>query len=237
MKKYLFVRDNLKTKILDKTYTTKLPSETELMKIYNVGRSTIRRAIDLLIDSGYVLSHHGKGVFILEQKEILDFDLKGIESFQEVVKRTGQKFTTEIKTFKKMIIEESLAKTTFFETDTVVRFIERIRILNHEKIIYDINYFNLEITKNLTEEQARGSIYNFLENEEKVIIALSKRTIAIEEATKADYQNLDMHHYNVVAVMYNHVYLDDGTLLEYTQSRHRPDKFVFSDVSRRNLHS
>lgn len=235
MKKYLTVRDDLKHKILEKQYTHKLPSESQLMAIYGVGRSTIRRAIDLLTDQGYVLSHHGKGVFILEQQSF-DFDLKGIESFREVGTRTGQPFVTDVKVFTKKVIDDKLVKKTLFEEDTIIRYIERVRVLKQERIIFDINYFRYDVTKDLTSEQASKSIYDFLEQEKKLVIVLSKRTIAIEKATASDYENLDMLDYNVVVVMHNHVYLDDGSLLEYTQSRHRPDKFIFTDVSRRKLY-
>ena len=45
--------------------------------------------------------------------------------------------------------------------------------------------------------------------------------------------NLDLKSYNFVVVVKNYVYLSDGTQFEYTESRHRPDRFVFSDFARR----
>ncbi|GBU10862.1 GntR family transcriptional regulator [Erysipelotrichaceae bacterium] len=235
MKKYIMVRDDLRAKILNKIFTDKLPSETQLTEMYGVGRSTIRRAIDLLTSEGYVISQQGKGVYVLEQVSF-GFDLGGIESFREVNMRTGQDFKTEVIIFEKKLMGEADEKLTLFKADIVVRYIERIRKLNGERIIYDINYFRYDLVKDLSRGQAEKSIYEYIEVEKKMIIALSRRTIAIEKATKQDCLVLDMLGYDVVAVMHNHVYLEDGTLLEYTQSRHRPDKFVFTDVSRRKLH-
>ena len=39
----------------------KLPSENELMDIYNVSRDTVRKALDLLEGNGYIHMIKGKG--------------------------------------------------------------------------------------------------------------------------------------------------------------------------------
>ncbi|ARO64723.1 Trehalose operon repressor [Bacillus cereus] len=46
----------------------KIPSETELMKQYEASRGTVRKAVDLLQERGYVQKIHGKGVFVLKRK-------------------------------------------------------------------------------------------------------------------------------------------------------------------------
>ncbi|MDQ6418094.1 GntR family transcriptional regulator [Paenibacillus sp. LHD-117] len=58
---------DLKQKIVDKIYNYgyKLPSEFDLMKVYEVGRSTIREAIKILIHAGYLEIKHGQGTFVI----------------------------------------------------------------------------------------------------------------------------------------------------------------------------
>lgn len=41
----------------------KLPSETEMIKQYNLGRLTIRDALSILVNEGLLEKHHGKGTF------------------------------------------------------------------------------------------------------------------------------------------------------------------------------
>ena len=48
----------------------KIPSETELMKQYEASRGTVRKAVDLLQERGYVQKIHGKGVFVLKRKTL-----------------------------------------------------------------------------------------------------------------------------------------------------------------------
>ena len=45
---------------------------------------------------------------------------------------------------------------------------------------------------------------------------------------------LDMGDYNMVVVVKSHTYLENNTLFQCTESRHRPDKFRFVDLAKRN---
>ena len=59
---YEQVKEAIKLKIEQKEWkeNTRVPSETELMKIYEVSRVTVRNALALLVDEGY-----------LEKKQVL----------------------------------------------------------------------------------------------------------------------------------------------------------------------
>lgn len=44
----------------------KIPSENELSASYGVSRQTVRKAIEILTDEGYVYAEHGRGTFVSE---------------------------------------------------------------------------------------------------------------------------------------------------------------------------
>lgn len=71
-----FVIMDLKNKIIDQTYAygERLPSEFELMKAYEVGRSTVREAIKILIHAGFLTIHHGQGTFVVYNEEKIQQD-------------------------------------------------------------------------------------------------------------------------------------------------------------------
>ena len=54
------VRENLLSKIKDGTYPEgqTIPSELELAQIYGVSRPTVRQALQLLADEGYLEKRH-----------------------------------------------------------------------------------------------------------------------------------------------------------------------------------
>ena len=57
-------------------------------------RGTVRKAVDLLQERGYVQKIHGKGVFVLKRKNI-EFNFGGIVSFQEENERLGRDCITK----------------------------------------------------------------------------------------------------------------------------------------------
>ena len=62
---YEQVKEAIKLKIEQKEWkeNTRVPSETELMKIYEVSRVTVRNALALLVDEGYLEKKQGIGTF------------------------------------------------------------------------------------------------------------------------------------------------------------------------------
>ena len=66
--RYVSVYDVLLEDIQSGVYKpgSKLPGENELAKKFNVSRNTLRQAIMLLHEDGYVSNHQGKGTFVLK---------------------------------------------------------------------------------------------------------------------------------------------------------------------------
>lgn len=63
--KYFQLMEDLKHKILSSEIKSgdKLPSENELSAEYNVSRQTVRKALSILENAGYIYAQHGKGTF------------------------------------------------------------------------------------------------------------------------------------------------------------------------------
>ena len=67
--KYYRLMEDLKEKILSGEVKAgdKLPSENELSSIYHVSRQTVRKALSVLGNAGYVYAEHGRGTFYSER--------------------------------------------------------------------------------------------------------------------------------------------------------------------------
>ncbi|TDQ41113.1 GntR family transcriptional regulator [Aureibacillus halotolerans] len=63
---YEQLRQQLRQQILNGTYKNgdMLPSENELMKIYSITRTTIRKAMSALVQEGLIQQIHGRGTFV-----------------------------------------------------------------------------------------------------------------------------------------------------------------------------
>ncbi|WP_051263295.1 GntR family transcriptional regulator [Tuberibacillus calidus] len=69
-KKYERIKQDISEKILSEEYKVneKLPTESELMEIYNVSRFTVRHAIDELEKENFVYRIQGAGIFVDDWK-------------------------------------------------------------------------------------------------------------------------------------------------------------------------
>lgn len=234
--KYESIYQDIKEKIEDEEYQYQdlLPSENTMVATYGCSRNTIRRALSVLADEGYVQSLQGKGVRIIYQPVAQNaFTLGGIESFKESAIRNRRKSTTKVLQFTEITADPHIAKKTGFPIGSELYYIQRVRSLDGKALILDINMFLKSIVPGLTKSIAKNSIYDYIENELGVTIVTSKRLVTVEHSTEIDEKYLELNDYNCLAVISSQTFNADGIMFEYTQSRHRPDYFSFQDTATR----
>ncbi|WP_300675549.1 FCD domain-containing protein [Soonwooa sp.] len=98
------VADLLKHRIRSGAFAVdaKLPPEPELMKEFGVGRSTVREAIKLLSNAGFVVVKHGLGTFVVSRH--------GTDALQEEIKNADFAEIFEVRRILELqIIEKSVA--------------------------------------------------------------------------------------------------------------------------------
>lgn len=233
--KYDKIYRDLKKKIEQGDYPdqTLLPSENTLVDIYKSSRNTIRRAIAGLVSDGYVQTIHGKGVRSIYRPNSAQtaFTLGEIESFRESAARNEHSARTEVVQFSEIVADPSIAERTGFPLGTQLYYLQRVHYLDDQPLIFNHNFFLKDEVPGLTPEIAADSIYNYMENTLGITIVNSKRVMTVEKVTALDeeYMDLDVADYNCVAVVSSWTYDSDGTMFEYSQSRHRPDFFSFRD--------
>lgn len=66
--KYLQIKDNIKDSIVGQDPNTPIPSEREIALQYDASRMTVRRAIEELVEDGYLYRDKNKGTFVADEK-------------------------------------------------------------------------------------------------------------------------------------------------------------------------
>ncbi|MFX3660772.1 MAG: trehalose operon repressor [Ectobacillus sp.] len=232
--KYLLIYNEFVEKIQSGQMkpNTKLPSEHELVEQYGTSRETIRKALNLLSQNGYIQKVKGKGSFVLDVGRF-DFPISGLVSFKEIAEKTGKPWRTIVYELDLIKPDEYLQKQLNVSGKEHVWKIARTREIDGERIILDKDFFLKKFVPVLTKEIVEGSVYDYLERELGLKISFAKKEIMVDELTEEDRQYLDLKGYGHIVVVKNYVYLDDASLFQYTESRHRLDKFRFVDFARR----
>lgn len=234
-RKYLNIYNIIVNKIENKEYepNDKLPSEKELMDEYKVSRDTVRKSLNMLEQNGYIQKNKGKGSFVLDINKF-NFPVSGVVSFKELSRKLGKRIETKVEKFECIYPNKNIKMSLELEGEDKVWKLIRSRSIDGEKVILDKDYIAQKFVENLTEEICQDSLYEYFENVLGLRIAYAKKEITVQSATEEDKKYLDMKGFEMIVVVKSYTYLDDTSLFQYTESRHRPDKFVFVDFARRH---
>jgi GntR family trehalose operon transcriptional repressor len=217
-------------------YSGLMPSENQLIVRFNCSRNTVRRAISMLTEEGYVQPMHGRGVRVIYTKPSTPaaFLIGGIETFSESARRNNLDTTTRLILFTELTADERIEKRTGFPKGTELYYVQRVRLLDGEPCIFDVNLFSKKLVPNLTSEICVTSIYDYIERVLGMQIVMSKRAITVERVTQVDEENLELNGYDCLGVVTGQTFNSEGMMFEYTQSRHRPDYFMFQTTAMRH---
>lgn len=234
--KYKKLYHILVEKIEKKEFTAgeKLPSEGELMETYDASRDTVRKSLDMLVQDGYIQKAKGRAAVVLDKSKF-NFPVSEITSFQELYQYSNVKPRTYVENLEIRINDKKVMECLQLKPDEEAFELVRVREIDGEKIIIDKDYFTRTVVPNLPLRAAQNSVYKYLEQELGLKIGHAMKEITVIMATKEDYSLLDMKNYNMIVVVKSYTYLEDTRLFQYTESRHRPDKFKFIDFARRKV--
>ncbi|MGV3079176.1 trehalose operon repressor [Streptococcus sp. 32226D021BW] len=233
MKKYQEIYHDLKEKIRTNLYPaeTSLPTELQLQEIYGVSRDTVRKALAMLTEGGLIQKVQGRGSMVLKQ-EILNFPVSGLTSYQELTNSLQLSSQTQVVSLEQVTVNSSLASLTGFEPYSKVWKVVRTRSIDGKISVVDTDYLAEELVPALTVEIAEKSIYEYLEGQLGLDIAYAQKEITVEPTSREE-RDLMQCQDDYLVLIKSRVYLGDTRQFQYTESKHKIDKFRFVDFARR----
>lgn len=234
--KYVQVYTDLKNRIESQALETgqALPAEGELMDYYQVSRDTVRKALGILENQGYIQKARGK-VATVAGKKGYTFPFEKLASFKELNAHLNRQTQTEVENLE--ILSDTARIAELFgeagDGEEEAYDLLRVRRIEGERVIMDHDYFRRSIVPNLPLRACRDSVYEYLEKEQGLKIGYATKEISIQNAGEIDRRYLDLGSYDLVVVVVGYTYTLDGRVFQYTESRHRPDHFRFVGVAQR----
>ncbi|WP_210364106.1 trehalose operon repressor [Bacillus sp. REN3] len=233
-KKYLVIYEEIARQIQEGHFPSKtiLPSENEFAESYKTSRETIRKALHLLAQNGFIQKIRGKGSLVLDLKKH-QFPISGLISFKELADNLGDRAETTVEKFSLQQAGRDIARELNVAEDEKVWKVARVRKIGGERIILDKDYLVERHVPGLTKKHCENSLFEYIEKELGKKISFAKKEFTVEDPSEEDRNLLDMEGFHAIVVVKNHIYFEDATLFQFTESRHRPDKFRFVDFARR----
>lgn len=209
-----------------------LPSEHQLMDLYSASRETIRKALNSLTDLGLIQKIRGKGSIVLNLDRYT-FPISGITSFAELNNQLGLKAETKVLLLQKEDKLPAQFIKYFSEEENSIGFhLERLRLIDGQAAVLDCDYLLSPPVDSLPRESAETSIYDYLENKQKLDISYATKEISVCKVDKRIQDLLQLDN-DLAVLVASRNYLANTTKFQLTLSYHRPDKFKFVDFARR----
>ena len=104
---YIQLKNELMDKIRNGVWKEKeqIPTELELMETYKLGRDTVRKAIAILVQEGYLIKRRGKGTFVAKTQFSIGFEplislrhalrVRGLEETNAILKQGTDPLTKD----------------------------------------------------------------------------------------------------------------------------------------------
>jgi GntR family transcriptional regulator len=165
---YRHVADYLLEQILDGKWLigSLVPSEDRLVSQFNVSRNTVRKALENLEKSGYLIRVRGRGTFVASSR--LNQALNHLTSFSEDVSVLGMTPTHKNINITCIPATEEIAEKLQIPPKSEVIFLHRLLLANNIPYIvmkaylpkHLLDAYNIVISADTLGE---GSLYQFLE--------------------------------------------------------------------------
>lgn len=226
---YYQVKENLMEKINKKIYEIGdvIPSEAELQAIYKVSRITIRRAIQELVQEGYLSTQQGKGTFVSQPKATQQLNL--ISSWAETMDSLGLQHETKTINFSEEPAPVSIARELNVEPGTPVYKIERLRYASNEPICIMINYIVPEVAPDLKEKGlVSESLYETLEKLYNITLKSATEKVEAKSATQSEASMLNVKKGAALLHVTRVTYDSDNRPIELVLATSRGDRYSYT---------
>ena len=225
---YKKVYSTLKQEIREGKYETGklLPPEHILESRFEVSRTTVRRALELLARDGYVDSHQGRGTTVLDFTTVQR--LNALTSMTETLKSKGYEVSTKGMHIDIIEATSKVAEALQIKENEAVVRIQRVQCTNNQSVAIMTNYLLEELVPGI-ESYSGGftSLYNFLETKYHFVLtgAIEHLSAGITDFSEAQILDVPVGWPLLIS---ERVTYSENKPVEYANTRILGDKYKYA---------
>ncbi len=205
-----------------------IPSEVELMAMFNISRPTVRQAVTELVNLGYLKKVRGKGTFVAKPKIKQEFTQR-IISFNDEMLMKGLTPSTTVLEAGCLPADEAIGERLRLELKEEVFHLKRLRFIDDEPIVVADSFIPIGRFPGLENEDfATNSLYGIFRSKYNTRIKRVVRSVEVMVAGKHDARLLNTEKDQDPIHLFESVAFDQSHIpVEYTISRYRGDRSKF----------
>lgn len=193
MPKYIEIYRMIKADIQNGVYQINdfLPNEGDLEKKYDVSRTTVRNAIDMLKNEGIVDVMQGRGTQVSRKQTTQAYNK--VTSFTETLKKQGFEVTNKNMSIQIIDADDQLSDELEISPGDKVAMVQRLQLADDEPIAIMTNYMPYRFVPEI--EKYEGTfiaLYQFIEKTYNISVENTQDKITASNSTFLEAQTLNI---------------------------------------------
>jgi len=206
-----------------------IPSENKLIEEYSMSRTTVRKAIDTLVNEGYLYRIQGKGTFV-RGKQFTQGLIK-LTSCTEDIRNQGLNPSVTLVQQQVELTRKSIAHKLGILDNDQVFFMERVMNADYIPLNKTKSYLPYKLFPGIERHDfSKESLYKIIESDYGVKILYANRSIEAVLADERTAELLDLSIDSPILYFRGIVYGEikgKETPIEYFESKYRSDRTQF----------
>ena len=204
---------------------SKIPTEDDLCKMFNVSRITVRTALMELVRQGYLKRQQGKGTFIF--RNIVSDSPTMLTSLHDVLFEKGGQVATAILARSVIVPTGDLSRKLHLPTDSPVIYLRRLLSIDGEPGILQESYLPYHLCPLLLKEDLEhDSLFHVVEKKYGIKLTRVEHHIEITFLSAEESTIIGLSE-GAPAILLHQYFFSGDTVVMYTRSIKRTDKFTF----------
>lgn len=204
----------------------KIPSERKLCAYHNVSRMTVNKAIEKLVQEGYLYREQGKGTFVAEQEQA--YVISPLASFTAEMEKRGFTPLTRLKKWKIIKAGDKLADKLRIKTEDKLYRLERVRFVEDTPFLWEKVHLPVKFCPDLERNELDNiSLYRVLEEKYHYNLSYAEATVEPVLLNNQVASELETDENTLGLLFYQLTYLEEGRPIEWTEAYYRNDDHKF----------
>jgi GntR family transcriptional regulator len=222
---YFQIKEDLKKKIQEGEYKNGdlLPSEKEFMERYDISSTTIRRALNDLVQEQYLERKAGKGTFVKFQK--VKRNLKRIIGFTNNMLEMGLTPSTKVLSIKVLPANIFARERLGLKKGEEVFELKRLRLANDVPMLLETRYIRKDLCPDLEKHPLNSSLWNVFETQFGLRPMRHIQGMGVSTVSGEDARLLKLAEQTTVFLIRGVTFTHDNLPIECEESFYRADKY------------